>query len=76
MRSDVIKISKLRVMLGLNPTLDWICALTLPSVCSNLDSVLSLNPTLDWICALTEGGVKFKLKYFIVLILLWTGYVL
>ena len=39
---------------GLNPTLDWICALT-DGVRYLAQGVgAGLNPTLDWICALTS----------------------
>ena len=38
---------------GLNPTLDWICALTSGSVLFVHNLNERLNPTLDWICALT-----------------------
>ena len=37
----------------LNPTLDWICALTRTSSTQSAKKG-SLNPTLDWICALTN----------------------
>ena len=63
------------VLMGLNPTLDWICALTFWDVLRK-SSQFSLNPTLDWICALTLLHWPFWLVAPRVLILLWTGYVL
>ena len=55
MRSDMYNFSiNTPIMDGLNPTLDWICALT-----SKMEAIyqkqLGLNPTLDWICALTKN---------------------
>jgi len=38
----------------LNPTLDWICALTVIMFGFLTLLIIRLNPTLDWICALTE----------------------
>jgi len=61
---------------GLNPTLDWICALTYIEVACDAASHSGLNPTLDWICALTECLEMCKEDDHFVLILLWTGYVL
>ena len=60
----------------LNPTLDWICALTSCTSGDRNQISICLNPTLDWICALTLVGLTLCLTPKIVLILLWTGYVL
>ena len=42
---------------SLNPTLDWICALTFRYAHFEVDMEFGLNPTLDWICALTLLGL-------------------
>ena len=60
----------------LNPTLDWICALTYTTYDVTKAEHGGLNPTLDWICALTTVGMILALSSPYVLILLWTGYVL
>ena len=61
---------------SLNPTLDWICALTFHSPCCSRKQPFRLNPTLDWICALTVFPKTETELRIAVLILLWTGYVL
>ena len=61
---------------SLNPTLDWICALTKSFCNSQKKAWKGLNPTLDWICALTAEHIRIKSQKAQVLILLWTGYVL
>ena len=55
MCSDSTKLIQLaNPLTGLNPTLDWICALTILDGTSKLAPEVRLNPTLDWICALTD----------------------
>jgi len=44
------------VLESLNPTLDWICALTADEEAEAEAETAGLNPTLDWICALTMKG--------------------
>ena len=61
---------------GLNPTLVWICTLTLESD-SGKPRTSGLNPTLVWICTLTPGNPWTTSRWkATVLILLWSGYVL
>ncbi len=49
----------MEVVVGLNPTLDWICALTFFRMLLSEQGTDGLNPTLDWICALTTKNPLF-----------------
>ena len=56
MCSDTARSSTPMAVWRLNPTLDWICALTPGDDSLEERGWTCLNPTLDWICALTYSS--------------------